>query len=374
MIVHVDMDAFFASVEQVRHPHLHNKAVVIRSNPKSKTVIAASYEARAFGASVGKPAPNHPDIHTIYSDLDFYATISQIIMRVLQDICPCIEVFSIDEAFLDFTGMQYVYTSEKIIINTIKDGIKKATRLNCSVGIAENKSLAKVASQKNKPNGYLVIPPGTGKDFLKNQPISILCGIGPKIERFLNQQSVYMCQDINRIPISLLSSRFGQLGREIWHMCQGNGSATLHPPSQYPKSMGNSKCIEPRIYHPQELVPLYDRLCQKLCKRLRDKSCFAQSFTLSLVTSRDHLTYAIKPPAETHYQSALKPYYRAILSNLPDSIFVRRIAIRTADLRPTQQSDLLAQHDDYYEDVMDAVQKRFGDNLLIFCHDLIGTS
>ena len=370
IIAHVDMDAFFASVEQVRAPHLMHKPVVIQTNPKSRTVIAASYEARALGARVGDPAPKHPSIHVCYADHRYYAHISQIIMRTLNDLCPSIEVFSIDEAYLDLSGMHYIYPEEQDIITTIKHHIFKATGLTCSIGIAENKPLAKLASSANKPNGHLIIPPGEGCKYLYNKPIDILCGIGPKMTRFLNQHQVYVCQDITKIPISVLSSRFGQIGREIWYMCQGLGSNVLRPPNNIPKSMGNSKCIEPRYYQHAELLEQLDWICQKFCARLREKQLYAQQFTIILTQKEKGIVFKFKTTTQTHYHDVLKQYYHQYLKSLPTPLYIRRVAIRTSNLYTTQQNDILDFDQHHYEDAMDKVKEKFGNECLQFANQL----
>jgi len=370
IIAHVDMDAFFASVEQVRAPHLMHKPVVIQTNPKSRTVIAASYEARALGARVGEPAPKHPSIQVCYADHRYYAHISQIIMRTLNDLCPAIEVFSIDEAYLDLSGMHYIYPNEQDLIHTIKQQILKATGLTCSIGIAENKPLAKLASSANKPNGHLIIPPGEGRNYLYNKPIDILCGIGPKMTRFLNQHYIYVCQDITKIPISVLSSRFGQIGREIWYMCQGLGSCVLKTPHAIPKSMGNSKCIEPKHYQQSELLDQLDWICQKFCTRMREKQLYAQQFTIIITQKEQSIVFKFKSTIETHYHDVLKPYYHQYIAVLPKSIFARRVAIRTSKLCITQQNDILTCHKQHYEDAMDAVREKFGDKCLQFANQL----
>ena len=370
VIVHVDMDAFFASVEQVRHPHLTGKAVVVQSNPKSRTVIAASYEARQYGAKVGLSAPSHPAIHICYADLTYYRKISDIIMQSLQKLCPQIEVYSIDEAYLDFSGMHYIYPSEDMIIQAISNSVFNATGLKCSIGMAENKPLAKLASQENKPNGVCIVPPNTEKQFLYNRPISELCGIGPRIEKFLNQHHVYLCQDMQNIPISTLSSRFGQAGREIWHMCQGQGSHLLQTPHQVPKSMGNSKCIAPKYYTHQEILALFDILTHKLCRRLRAQNLFAQQFNYYIVTKDNYIKHRIHTVQSTHYQKDLKQHYQKMIASLPQKLFIRRLAIRTPHIYTHQQRDLIEAQSIYYEDIIDAVQEKFGDEYLQFAKAL----
>ena len=220
IILHIDMDAFFASAEQSRNHNLINKPVVITSHKGSPTIIAASYEAKALGFSVGTKYQPIQSVHRLAADPSYYMALSKKIMSRLQQLTTNIEVYSIDEAFLDFSDQLYLYSNVEEIVTTVSNAITEAVELPHSIGAATNKSLAKVASEYNKPNGICIIHPSQTKAFLKSLPIDQFCGIGKRMKLFLNQYNVYVCSEMQNIPISILSNRFGQIGRQIWWMYQ----------------------------------------------------------------------------------------------------------------------------------------------------------
>lgn len=363
LIAHVDMDAFFASIEQMWDASLKEQPVVVTANPQSKTIIAASYEAKALGLKVGSRLQESSNVIIKHSSLAKYQELSQQIMNKLATLTPAMEVFSIDEAFLDFTGMENIYPDEETLINTIQSMILSSFGLTCSVGLSENKSLAKVASKVKKPHGSFIIPPNTGADYLSHKPVSTLCGIGDRMTKLLNQHGVINCGDIHKIPISLLSSRFGQIGRQVWHMCLGKGPTSLNLNHTLPKSMGNSACIKPDTYHYQDLYALIDPLCYKIAYRLRSQKLYAQSFTITLYQHKSKIQYHYKTETYTHYYDDIHQGALA-LSSLPWPLFITRIAIRTVDIQSTKHIDLLNSNSPHPEDVMDRVNQRFGSHAL----------
>lgn len=359
------MDAFFASIEQQKDPNLKNKPVVVTSNPNSKTVIAASYEAKALGYCVGERMVPNPNVHVRHADLVEYRKISSQIMNTLSLLCAQIEVFSIDEAYLNLTGMENIYPDEDTLALKIKQDVFSLVGLNCSVGLAENKSLAKVASKANKPNGHYIIPPNQGYAYLQDKPVEILCGIGPGVQRFLNMHGVLLCRDIHKIPISLLSSKFGQQGREIKRMCLGQGTSLLLPPKPVPKTMGSSKAIKPTTYSQKETCELFRQLSLKLSSRLREQSLFTQRLVVSIRTSENRLNLQYQFPQGTQCHQEMKLAYHALIKSVSWPLFIRQISIRATQIDCQQQGDLFSQSKPSAEHVMDAINSRWNGGIYL---------
>ncbi|MCP8352513.1 DNA polymerase Y family protein [Candidatus Synchoanobacter obligatus] len=374
LILHIDMDAFFASVEQARNPELRNKAVVVLSNKYSQTAIAASYQAKALGVVVGKPIPNATNLSLVIADHTHYSTVSKIIMDVLQTFSPHLQPYSIDEAFLDISGMEHIYQNEIDIIQRIQKHIKDQVGITCSIGVAENTALAKVASKVNKPSGHFIIPPGTGAQYLHDKPISILCGIGKKTQRFLNQYGVMNCGDIRKIPISVLSNRWGEIGRQIWHMCLGDGATTLNTKPKLPKSMGHCRHIVPTHYNASELKKAFDTLNLKLCHRLQEHQLFSKRITLVIYTRTQKIKTYFNISAGTHNPETVEQEYQRYLLSLSWPLNVIRIGIYATKLCLSQQVDWLDQTSDAKMKVYHDIKQRFGNNAILHANELSFTA
>jgi nucleotidyltransferase/DNA polymerase involved in DNA repair len=188
VIVHVDMDAFYASIEQLDHPEYRGKPVVVGADPRGGrgrgVVSAASYEARAFGIRSAMPISQAyrrcPHAFFVTPRMDRYVRMSAKVMEVLSGFTPLVEPLSIDEAFLDTTGTEKLTGPPGTAARLIKDKILSETRLTASVGVAGNKSVSKIASELGKPDGLVLCPPGREKEFLSTLPLKHLWGAGGK--------------------------------------------------------------------------------------------------------------------------------------------------------------------------------------------------
>ena len=199
------MNAFFASVEQRDNPVLAGKPVAITNGDKGSCIITCSYEARAFGVKTGmrfsEAKIRCPSLIKKSSDPKKYTKISSNIMDILYGISPDIEIFSIDEAFLDLTSCRKIYSSPISVAHLIKDRIFQAVNLPCSIGISDNKSTAKFAAKMQKPDGITIINPSESEKILANYSVKELCGVSSGIQSFLNYHGVFVCGDMKNIPI-----------------------------------------------------------------------------------------------------------------------------------------------------------------------------
>ena len=203
------MNAFFASIEQRDFPELVGKPIAVTNGIKGSCVITSSYEARAFGVKTGMRLYEAKRIcsHLIQrpSRPNIYTAVSTNIMNLLKNITPDVQVYSVDEAFLELTNCMRIYKNIDTIIYRVKDLIYSSENLKCSIGVSYSKSLAKFASKVNKPDGITFINKNNRDQYLSNADVDKLCGVSKGITRFLNEHGVYKCSDMKKIPISILS-------------------------------------------------------------------------------------------------------------------------------------------------------------------------
>jgi DNA polymerase IV len=285
-IILVDMNAFFAGIEQLDRPHLQGKPVVVTNGEQGTCIITCSYEARAYGIKTGMrlvvAKQLCPDLVRCSSRPKRYVAVSKAIMTALEEITPDIEVFSVDEAFLDVSRCQQLWGPPQVIGKMVKRKVFEASGLACSIGISGDKTTAKYAAKIQKPNGFTVIPPWEAKQRLCRVPVTQLCGIAAGIGTFLAKHGVFTCGDMEKLPIGVLAKRFGNLGRRIWYMCQGMDPDPLHQVTPAPKSMGHGKVIPPNTSDKQVILTYLLHMSEKLGARLRRHAMEAQHFFVGL--------------------------------------------------------------------------------------------
>ena len=232
-ILHVDLDAFFAAVEQRDRPELRGKPVVVGGGgPNDRGVVsAASYEARRFGVRSAMPlrtaAALCPQAVFLPVDGRKYAQASEQVMAVLRRFTPRIEQLSIDEAFLDVTGTEALFGSGEEVGRRIKQAVRDETGLTVSVGVAANRLVAKIASDLRKPDGLVIVPRGTEREFLAPLPIERLWGVGASTRRGLSDFGVQTIGDLAALPEDALRRRFGSHGPELILRAQGVGETDV---------------------------------------------------------------------------------------------------------------------------------------------------
>ncbi len=225
-IIHIDMDAFFPSVEQVLNPKLKGKPVIVGAKPNERGVVSsASYEARVFGVRSAMPSKRAgqlcPQGIFIHGHYEAYEKYSAALKRIFLHYSNAVEMMSLDEASLDFTGYELLYSDIPLIGRRIQQDIERETKLPCSVGVATSRVVAKVASDFKKPRGFTVVAPGYEKQFFAPLPIRKLPGIGPKSEEELQKIGIYKLGDIARQPLEFWSQRWGKAGVALWYESQG---------------------------------------------------------------------------------------------------------------------------------------------------------
>ena len=273
-IIHIDMNAFFASVEQRDFPELRGKPIGVTNGEVGTTLITCSYEARALGVKTGMRVYDArrlcPGLIQRPARPKVYAGISTRIMHALQDISPDVEVFSVDEAFLDVTHCQRLHGSPEHIAHLARQRIHEISGgLPCSIGVAGTKSTAKIASDMKKPNGLTVIPPWEARERLADVPMKKVCGLGPNIADFLSLYGARTCGDVARLPMTVLARRYGVTGKYLWLACQGKDTEPVAPDVAPPQSVGHGKVLPPHTASARVIDIYLRHMCEKVAARLR---------------------------------------------------------------------------------------------------------
>ncbi len=233
VIMHVDMDAFFASIEARDDPSLRGKPVLVGGGGRRGVVAAASYEARKYGCRSAQPTAvalrKCPHAVVVPPRHTHYVEVSRQIFEVFQDFSPLVEGLSIDEAFLDMSGTERLFGAPREAAEAIRRRVRDETRLTCSVGIASVKFIAKIASALHKPDGLTEVPPGTELEFLHPLPVGKLWGVGPKARERLEAQGIRTVGDLAAMGLERLERQFGEHGAHLWRLTQGRDERRVTP-------------------------------------------------------------------------------------------------------------------------------------------------
>lgn len=272
-IMHVDMDAFFASVEQLDHPEYKGHPVIVGGLSSRGVVATASYEARKFGVYSAMPISRAkklcPQGIFVYPNMARYKEISHVIHKVMEEFTPLIEPLSLDEAFLDVTGITHKFTGPKALGRAIKDRVFAETGLIISAGLAPNKFLAKLASDLDKPDGLVVIPYGKECESLANLPIKRIWGVGPSTERRLKHGGFLLIKDIQALSDEKpLVPYVGNQARRIWELARGIDERPVEPDRQI-QSVGNEETYESDVEDPAVIDLELHYFANRVAKRLR---------------------------------------------------------------------------------------------------------
>jgi DNA polymerase-4 len=285
-IVHVDMDAFYASVEQRDRPELRGRPVIVGADPRGRGVVsAASYEARVYGVRSAMPISRAYRLcpHGVYLPVDMakYARVSREIMAVLGDFSPLVEPVSVDEAFVDLTGTQTLWGPPAAAVRRIKSRIREETGLTASAGLAANKFVAKVASDLEKPDGLVVVPAGGEAAFLAPLPIERLWGVGKATAKELADLGVTTIGRLQQLPARALTARLGPHGPDLQALAFGRDDRPVEPFSP-PKSMGAEETFERDCRDLARLEETLRGQAERVASELRAEGLAACRVTLKL--------------------------------------------------------------------------------------------
>jgi len=371
-IVHVDMDAFYAAVEQRDRPELRGQPVIVGARPGSRGVVStASYEARRFGVHsampIGRAHRLCPQGVYLPVDHDKYAEVSRQIMAVLRELTPLVEPVSIDEAFLDVTASRRLFGDGARIGADIRRRVREAVSLTASVGVAANKFVAKVASDVGKPDGLIVVPPGEEAAFLAPLPVSRLWGVGRVTAEEMEALGLRTIGQIAGLPPGRLAPRFGAAGAAaLIALAHGRDERAVEP-SSAPKSMGAEETFERDVADRERLRATLRAQAERVARELRADGYAAATVTLK-VRFGDFSTITRARTGEP-IQDGLAIYRRAaaLLDQLGAIRPVRLIGLSTSGLGPADHGQLslldpAAPRRERLARAVDRLTERFGED------------
>ena len=370
-IIHLDMNAFFAAIEQHDFPELQGQPVAVTNGMTGTCIITCSYEARVHGVHTGMRLKEArrlcPDIIQRPARPRDYAAVSTTIMTLLRDISPDIEIFSVDEAFMDVTHCQRLHGTPPRIARLAKERVLEATRLPCSVGVSGDKITAKFAAKQQKPDGFTVIPPWQARQRLQDEPVTALCGVADGIGRFLAQHGAETCGDVSRLPVSVLARRFGNLGRRIWLMCHGEDPDPVHTHVAAPKSIGHGKVLPPDTRDYEVLLTYLQHMSEKVAARLRRHNLEAKHFFIGLRRKDGWIGQTLHTATPTQHSKALLKLCRYLLRHHWRGEGIHQVQVTALVPSPRgQQMELFTDSgipvaDDMHDAVMDRVNGHYGE-------------
>ncbi len=369
VIILVDMNAFFASIEQRDRPEWRGRPVAITNGLQGTCIITCSYEARSYGIHTGMRLGEArrlcPELIQCPADPQRYAQTSADIMEALQQITPDVEVFSVDEAFLDVSHCQRLLGPPLEIARRVKQTVYAASRVLCSIGVSGDKTTAKYAAKLHKPDGLTLIPPWEAEARLRQVPVTDLCGIAGGIGRFLADHGVYTCGDMKNLPISVLAQRFGNPGRRIWYMCQGRDPDPVHTRVPPPKSIGHGKVVPPDTREGDILLTYLLHMSEKVCARLRRHQMMASHFLIALRTSTGWIGDKLRTPMATADGRVLMDLCHRVLQQHWSGQGIHQVQVTALDPHPEhQQQDLFMTPPatrQAVNSVVDQINERYGE-------------
>jgi DNA polymerase-4 len=284
-IIHIDMDAFYASVEQRDHPELRGKPVAVGGSRERGVVAAASYEARRFGVHSAMASVTArrkcPDLIFVAPRFEVYKTISHQIRDIFAEYTPLIEPLSLDEAYLDVTDNLKGIPYAAQIAQEIRAKIRQQTQLTASAGVSYNKFLAKVASDQSKPDGLFVITPAMGPTFVETLPVRKFHGIGPATAAKMNRLGIFTGRDMKAQSLSFLQERFGKAASYYYSICRGIDSRPVRP-DRIRKSIGAENTFLKDLTSFEEMKAELQPLLEKVWRHCEQTGLRGRTVTLKV--------------------------------------------------------------------------------------------
>ncbi|MGB4164766.1 MAG: DNA polymerase IV [Bacillota bacterium] len=372
VIVHVDMDAFYASVEQRDNPALRGKPVIVGAPKDAKrgVVSTCSYEARKFGVRSAMPIAKAvslcPDGIYLVPDMKRYIEVSQQIQAILYEFTPVVEQVSIDEAFLDMTGCMHFHPDEETLGRRIKERIKAETSLTASVGISVNKLLAKLASDAKKPDGLVVVRPDQIESFLSPMPLRNLYGIGERSASALRKYGLRTVADVRKRGPAELERILGDSGRRLYLMCLGLDDRPVCTDSET-KSISHETTFQTDICGRSAVLACLANLILDVGSRLRKARLRARTLTIKLRYSEGFETITRSRTLKDAFDDDDTIYSaaRSIVMDINLNRPIRLVGIGVTNLTRDYQPSLWADEDERkLTRVLDSINHRYGKHVV----------
>ncbi|HEY4312615.1 MAG TPA: DNA polymerase IV [Pirellulales bacterium] len=373
MILHIDMDAFYASVEERENPELVGKPVIVGGKPETRGVVAAAnYEARRFGvhSAISAAAARRlcPQAIVLPPRMDFYAGIARQIRAIFARYTPLVEPLSLDEAFLDTGGSEHLFGKAEVIGRRIKDEIRNELRLVASVGVAPNKFLAKIASDLEKPDGMVVVVPGKEQQFLDPLPIGRLWGVGRVTGSVFERLGIATIGQLRALPQESLQDLAGRVGVRLWELAHGIDDRKVIP-DRDAKTISHESTFASDITDQEMLRAWLLDLTEQVGRRLRRHELSGRTVHLKIrLADFQTVTRARTLPRPTNVTQELWEASAELLTRYAEGkkLSVRLLGMGVSGLQsdPRLQQQLFDNEDHQKQGqldaVADAIQNRFG--------------
>ena len=347
VILHVDMDAFFVSVEQLYDPALRGKPVIVGGNPNHRGVVAAaSYEARRYGVHSAMPLRTAvrlcPNAIFLPPRRERYAAASEQIREIFSEFSPQVEMVSVDEAYLNLTGTERLWGPPLRAAHLLHEEIARRAQLPCSVGVSGSRLVSKIASDQAKPNGILWLMPGRERAFLAPLPVGKIPGVGKVTQTTLHELGVQTIGDLTRLGADLLQARLGQYGLTLLAIAKGNDDSRMESGNndweegEHAKSIGHEETFSEDVAEPAALDAVLADLSQRVAARLREHGLHARTITLKLrYASFQTITRAETLPESTQLDGVILDTARRLLRrNWDIRRKVRLLGVQASGLDP----------------------------------------
>ena len=372
------MDAFYAAVEQLDRPELRGKALLVGGTGPRGVVSTASYEARPFGVGSAMPMAlarrRCPHAVVLPPRFERYHAVSKVVMETLGTFSPLVEPLSLDEAFVDMTGCEALFGEPRAMGEAVRQAVFEATQLTVSVGVSATKYVAKVASDRRKPDGLTVVGPGEVQGFLHPLPIDRLWGVGARSCSRLRARGLDTIGDVAETPLHDLERWFGSLGAHIHSLAHGRDDRAVIP-ERDAKSIGSEHTLDTDIVGEAAIRPWLLRAGDTVARRLRAEGLDARGVRVKLRTAdfRLHTRQAALGTA-THATRTIVETAEALLHEFDLRAPVRLVGVAAFDLHEggdaggVHQLDLFGapreEHDERLDRTLDVVRERFGEAAL----------
>jgi DNA polymerase IV len=343
-IIHVDMDAFYASVEQRDNPDLRGKPVAVGGSRERGVVAAASYEARKFGVRSAMPSVTAkrqcPDLIFVKPRFEVYKAVSQQIREIFEEHTPIIEPLSLDEAYLDVTeNLQNIPLARDVAL-AIRAKIKEVTGLNASAGISSNKFLAKLASDHRKPNGQYVITPEMGPPFVEALPVGKFHGIGPATSAKMNSLGLHTGLDMRNQTLDFMQAHFGKAGAYYYWISRGVDDREVRA-NRIRKSVGAENTFSSDLSEFESMAAELQPLIDKVWRHCEDKGARGRTVTLKMkFNDFEIITRSRSVPVAVSSREGLERLSIALLQNeMPVSKPVRLLGVSLSSLQGDDETE-----------------------------------
>ncbi|MET0735795.1 MAG: DNA polymerase IV [Microbacterium sp.] len=368
-ILHVDMDAFYASVAVLDDPSLTGKPIIVGGIEGRGVVSSASYEARRFGVRSAMPMSQAlrlcPRAVVVSPDFTRFLEESAKVMAIFREFTPLVEPLSIDEAFLDVRGARRLWGSPGEIARLLRARVLAETGLTCSIGVAATKHVAKMASTISKPDGLLIVPGAGTAEFLAGRPVGALWGIGPKAAESLNGRGIHTVADILQTPRAVLDRALGPaMGERVWHLARGQDARRVDT-EHIEKSIGHEETFHTDIDDTAILRSELRRLADRVGARLRKHGWEAMTISIKVrYADFTTITRSQTLPEPTAVGQRIGDAAHELFAQIDRHLPIRLVGVRAEKLREGGGAAIALWDDDAewrsIEDALDGAAARFG--------------